>query len=132
MTAPAAILATLAAMALGPTVDIGTAPHYYWRWSDGSTAAVRTLDERVSGLPPAIVVTADPARAGRLVELQFRSASGWRTEDATRTDRSGRARLEVNPYCADGAWCRGSLSYRLRVDGRSATLRLRFSPAASG
>lgn len=125
------ILATLAAVALGPLAEAGPAPHYYWRWSDGSTAAVRTLAERVSGLPPAIVVTADPARAGRLVELQFRTTSGWRTEDATRTDRSGRARLEVNPYCVDGAWCRGSFAYRLRVDGRTATLALRFRPAAS-
>lgn len=112
-----------------PAADAGpTDPAYYWRWSDGGTAAARTLHEPALGLPPSIIVSARPAQPGRLVELQYRSPSGWLTEDSARTDARGRARLEINPYCGDGSWCDRDLTYRMRVDGRTATIRIRFAP----
>ncbi len=132
---PIALAALTLAVVVAPTAQpvvpsqdrTPSAPTYYWRWSDGSTSATRTLSEPVSGLPPRIIVTASPPVPGARVELQFRSGRSWRTEDVATTDRSGRALLSVNPYCSDGAWCRTAFDYRIRVDGRSATLTVRFA-----
>jgi hypothetical protein len=104
---------------------------WFWRWSDGSTASQRTLAEaRYSSQSrlPLLVVTVRPAMTGQTVLLQFRDRTGWHDDDVGTTDGRGRVRLELNPYCPDGAWCRQTFDYRL-VAGRSkAALSVRFIP----
>ena len=54
------------------------------------------------------------------------STAPGRTEDSGTTDAHGDVRLQLNPYCADGAWCTRAFDYRLLVDGRRATIRVTF------
>jgi hypothetical protein len=115
--------------AVGTASPADTPAQYYWRWSDGGSATHRTLREPTIGRAPALIVTASPAVRGRPVELQVRWAGGWRTEDAGRTDSRGRVVLELNPYCENGAWCESAYDYRLRVEGRTASLHIRFTSA---
>jgi hypothetical protein len=104
-------------------------PAYYWRWSDGSSATARTLGEaRLDGRPPALVVDTHPATSGRRIVLQFRDHGHWRIEDAGVTRADGSVRLELNPFCEDGAWCTGSYGYRLLAGGRTASLTVAFAP----
>lgn len=131
--AVAALLASAPLEATAPAQGLRSPStvSYYWRWSDGSLADTRTLAEPASGRPPSLIVTATPARQGRPVELQFRDAAGWHTEDVATTGRGGVAVLQINPFCEDGAWCDRQFTYRLRVEGRTAVLRVRFIPDAS-
>lgn len=123
--------ALLLSLAVALSAPHDTPPQYYWRWADGGSATHRTLREPVLGGPPAIIVTARPAAPGRPVRLQVRWSGGWRTEDSGRTDSRGRVVLQLNPYCSDGAWCDATYDYRLAVDGRTASLRLRFTSSAA-
>jgi hypothetical protein len=105
-------------------------PAYYWRWSDGSEARVRTLAEHEYEVPsrlPRLVVQTHPATPGRRIALQARQADGWITEDSGSTDARGAVRLQLNPYCPNGDWCRSTFAYRLLVDGQTATLRVTFT-----
>jgi hypothetical protein len=72
------------------------------------------------------VVQTHPATRGRHVVLQARVRGVWGTEDSGTTDARGGVRLQLNPYCADGAWCTSAFDYRLLVDGRRATIRVIF------
>jgi hypothetical protein len=101
---------------------------YFWQWSDGSRAAARSFTDPQAGPVglPGLVVASEPAARGRVVVLQFRADGRWHTEDVARTDERGRARVDLNPFCSDGDWCEGTLSYRLTVDGQSAPLRVTF------
>lgn len=127
VTALVSALVPLTAAPAFPTTHVGS----FWRWSDGSQARMRTLSEHRylggSRLPDLIVST-DPAAPGRRVALQFRDSHGWRTDDVATTDGRGVARLEVNPYCEDGAWCRRAYEYRLVSGEATAALTLRFTP----
>lgn len=80
---------------------------------------------------PGLTVASAPAAYGRSVELLVRHEGRWVLEDSARTDRAGVARLTLNPYCSDGAWCNETADYRLRVDGITASLRVRFTPSDS-
>ena len=127
-TAAAASLALLMSGA-APATAAQRDPGYFWEWSDGSKARSRTLSEaqyRTQARLPALVVATDPATPGRRVVLQFRDARGWQRDDVGYTDRHGVVRLEVNPYCQNGAWCRRGFSYRLVAGSSSAALALRF------
>jgi hypothetical protein len=103
---------------------------YFWRWSDGADARARTLDGgryRSQEQLPKLIVTAEPASPRRQVTLQYRDGARWRAEDTVRTDRSGRATLELNPYCEDGSWCDETLAYRLLVNGVDSSFTLTFT-----
>jgi hypothetical protein len=104
-------------------------PAYFWRWADGSSAHARTLSEtRLDGRLPALVVDTHPATPDRRVTLQYREGGRWRTEDAGLTDAGGSVRLELNPYCENGAWCARAFAYRLLAGGRTAGLTVTFAP----
>lgn len=123
-----AVLVLLAPLSSAAAVP-SDGPAYFWRWTDGSEARVRTLAESEYQAPsglPRLVVQAHPATRGRSVTLQARVRGEWTTEDAGTTDGRGTVRLQLNPYCADGAWCRGSFDYRLVVDGQTAAIRVTF------
>lgn len=101
-------------------------PGYFWRWSDGVERSARIIDTpRASGIPGLVVATA-PATAGQRVLLQFRDGTRWRTEDAATTRPDGTARLDLNPFCEDGDWCRRTFDYRLVAGGRTAAVTVTF------
>jgi hypothetical protein len=129
MRVPAlALVASAVIVVTAPPAAATDEPAYFWRWSDGSRAAARTLSEsRLDARMPDLVVDTHPATANRRITLQFRDHGRWRTEDSDITDASGSARLELNPYCADGAWCSRAFDYRLRAGGRTARLTVAFA-----
>jgi hypothetical protein len=127
--AVAVAIAVAALIVSAPPAAAADGPAYYWRWSDGSSAATRTLGEaRLDGRPPALVVDTHPATPDRRIVLQYRDNGTWRTEDTGVTGADGSVRLELNPYCEDGAWCTRSYGYRLLAGGRTASLSVAFTP----
>jgi len=103
---------------------------YYWKWSDGSRDVTRVFTQARWGLQsnlPEIVITATPALPSHLVVLQAKRDRTWTTETSARIGHDGVATIEIDPYCANAAWCRGSYPYRLSVDGQTAPLTLIFS-----
>jgi hypothetical protein len=127
-----AFLAVLAPAAPAAAATSGAAtdgPAYFWQWTDGSEARSRTFAEHAYDLPsrlPRLVVRTHPATTGRHVVLQTRVRGHWRTEDSGATDRHGTVRLALNPYCANGDWCRSAFDYRLVVDGQTAAIRITY------
>ncbi len=126
-----ALLAVLVLVVPLPPAAAATSddPAYFWRWSDGSEARTRTFGEQAFGTAsrlPRLVVQTHPSTRGRHVVLQVRADGSWRTEDGAYTDSQGAARLQLNPYCASGAWCRTPFDYRLLVDGQTAAIRVTF------
>jgi len=132
---PALVLAAIAAIAaiaaVGTPASAAPRPSWFWEWSDGSRSRDRVLSEDVHRTwsdVPSLVVASDPPWSGRPVRLEVLIDGRWRTEDASRTDQEGAARLRVNPYCSDGDWCSTPASYRLVVDGITARLAVSFQP----
>lgn len=124
-----ALVACAALVVTAPPAAATDDPAYFWRWSDGSSATSRTLHEaRADGRLPALVVDTHPATANRRITLQYRDHGRWRTEDAGVTDSGGSVRLELNPYCENGAWCARDFDYRLLAGGRTASLTVAFRP----
>jgi hypothetical protein len=119
----------LPALLLVAVVTAGQSPgapvQHYWRWTDGSLAAHRTLSVPASTLP-SILVTSTPAEPGRRVTLEVRIAGRWSLEDAAVEDGTGRAVLDVNPFCSSGDWCTQSFDYRVTVGSDVAPLRVSF------
>jgi hypothetical protein len=96
------------------------AQEFYWEWSDGVDAKVRTFRESKYQLAenlPVLYVFAEPARPQQFVKLQYKQGSTWKREDGALTNRAGRATLELNPICENGTWCGGTYKYRLLVNG---------------
>lgn len=127
-----ALLAGVALLTPAAPVAAATSdgPAYFWRWTDGSEARSRTFTEHDYEVPsrlPRLVVQTHPATSGRQVALQTRIGGVWTTEDSGTTDARGTVRLELNPYCPDGDWCRRTFDYRLRVDGQTAAVRVTFA-----
>lgn len=122
-----AALVTLA-LAWPPVATAAPSPAYYWRWSDGSRAAVRSFTDPgdATHALPRLIVTARPAVAGVPVELQFRDHGRWLTEDVVETGRTGAASLQLNPYCRDGGWCHATFDYRLVIAGQAAAVRVTY------
>ena len=122
------IVALTMLVVLVPAAPAGaaTGPDYFWRWSDGSERATRTLDATSDAGLPVLVVATHPVTVGERVRLQFRDSRGWHTEDAATTGSDGTARLHLNPFCEDGDWCRRAFDYRLVAGGRTARLRVSF------
>lgn len=132
--AAALLMGAALLMSTAPLAPAGAAtadgPAYFWRWTDGSEARVRTFAEHQYEVPsrlPRLVVQTHPATAGRTIALQARIDGVWTTEDSGTTGPRGAVRLQLNPYCADGAWCRSVFAYRLLVDGRSASLTVGYA-----
>lgn len=129
------LLVTLIAATVG-VGSTGTAhartagPGLFWRWSDGVDTIARTFDAGRYPSPaqlPRLTVATDPATAGQLVALQFEAGGHWLTDDRARTDGSGTATLELNPYCENGAWCNRTYPYRLMVNGQQAGFTITFA-----
>jgi hypothetical protein len=130
-----------AAMAVGQAAPARADDHavtleaetgWFWEWSDGSRARSRTISEdqhRTWSALPRLRVASSPGQPGRLVTLEVRHRGRWSVEDSGVTDRTGRAHVSLNPYCADGAWCNETSTYRIRVASQTATFTVRFSPA---
>ena len=109
-------------------------PSWFWQWSDGSRDRQRKVSEADFDTweqIPALTVASSPRRPGVPVQLQIRHGRSWRTEDETVTDSRGRARLRVNPYCRDGAWCDESVDYRIRAGRATASLTIDFTDRSS-
>ena len=133
------LFVTTATALLGALVLIGTAasaqartdaPQLFWRWSDGSDAVTRAFAEARYGRPdqlPRLNVATDPVTAGQLVTLQFDDDGTWRTDDRSRTNSSGIAALEFNPFCANGGWCSRTYTYRLIANGVSTSFTIRYA-----
>jgi hypothetical protein len=81
-----------------------------------------------------LVVEVFPPEPSRLAELQYFDTT-WVTESFARTDSTGIAYLEVDPFCEDGLWCDGLWEYRVFLGAesglpadRSITFELDFLP----
>lgn len=125
LAGPGALPAPAAASEKPPEVT------YFWRWSDGSRSAQRSLSEaayRDAARLPSLIVTAVPAGRPTSVRLAVRRAGRWMTEDVSATGSSGVATLSLNPYCRNGDWCDERQDYRLSIGGRSARLAVTFVP----
>ena len=123
-TATAVSAAPVAAAPLmEPSTAVSIVPaaqKFYWEWSDGVDAKVRTFREskyQAAENLPVLYVFAEPAKPQQFVKLQYKQGSTWKREDAALTNRAGRATLELNPYCENGTWCGGTYKYRLLVNG---------------
>ena len=129
-TAVLAVAAGLGTAAAPPSAAADSADQalWFWRWSDGGEQRVRAIavGGPTSGLP-SLIATVVPARSGQRVVLQYLDRGRWRTEDVAATNARGVARLEVNPFCPDGDWCRTEFRYRLLAGGRVAPLTVRFT-----
>ena len=122
-----AISALLAAVpSVGSAAASTDGPTYFWRWSDGSERQARLVDTARQSRIPGLVVATSPATPGQRVLLQFRDGTRWRTEDAATTRADGTARLDLNPFCEDGDWCRRAFDYRLLAGGRTAELTVTY------
>ena len=113
--AAAPLAEPLSAVSIAPA-----AQEFYWEWSDGVDAKVRTFREskyQAAENLPVLYVFAEPARPQQFVKLQYKQGSTWKREDGALTNRAGRATLELNPYCENGTWCGGTYKYRLLVNG---------------
>ena len=66
-----------------------------------------------------ITVAVKPTKPARTVRLQYWSGTRWKVETTSKTNTSGRATLEFDPYCSDGAYCDGEYKYRVFVDATS-------------
>lgn len=127
-----AVVGLLAASPAGAAdsgaADSGPEALWFWRWSDGGEQRVRTVTVgRTTAAVPGLVASVVPAASGERVVLQFLHRGRWRTEDVASTDDRGVARLDVNPFCPDGDWCRREFRYRLVAGGRTAALTVRFT-----
>jgi hypothetical protein len=103
---------------------------FYWEWSDGVDAKVRTFREsryQVAENLPQLVVSADPARPQQYVKLQYKQDGTWKREDAGLTNGKGTVALDLNPYCKDGDWCDGTFKYRLLVNGRYTNFTITYA-----
>jgi hypothetical protein len=123
----------VAVLAATPWVEAAASPHeaaWFWAWSDGSAARERTFTERAyadQSHLPALIVATDPATSGRAVVLQYLDGRGWHDDDAATTNARGRVRLELNPYCADGDWCRRAYRYRVVAGGSTTSFTVTFA-----
>lgn len=128
---PAALVAASSlSLALPAEAAARASQGYYWMWSDGSRSLSRTFAESRYGTPanlPHLVVTAQPASPGRWVSLEFRVGDAWSTESRVRTDPSGVAEIDVNPFCTDDSWCDETIAYRLRAGGQTARLTVTYT-----
>jgi len=132
----AVAIAGPAAAASAPTEQPGAteslapaAQRFYWEWSDGVDAKKRTFRESDYGTQatlPHLLVFAEPARPQQFVKLQFKKDGAWRREDAGLTSMSGKATLDLNPYCQSGGWCSGVYRYRLLVNGQYTLFTITF------
>lgn len=124
------VLAVAFAGLPGTTAAAAPDASWFWEWSDGSRDRHRPVSEQRFGTwerIPALTVASSPGRSGVRVVLQVRHGNAWHMEDEAITDARGRARLRVNPYCEDGAWCDGTVDYRIRAGRATASLTVDFS-----
>ncbi len=107
---------------------IPAAQQFYWEWSDGVDAKKRTFRESTYGTQanlPHLLVFAEPARPQQFVKLQYKKDGVWKREDSALT-KSGKATLDLNPYCQSGGWCNGVYRYRLIVNGKYTLFTITF------
>lgn len=114
---------------------------YSWQWLDGSTSVERTFTSaeysgRVSDI--AVLAQVRPAWPRHKVKLQVFQNGSWQTHAwKFNSRRTGRVRLQINPICQSGNWCKGTFDLRLKIlkKGRQnpATLNLKvtFDPGQS-
>jgi hypothetical protein len=92
---------------------------YSWQWADGSTASERTFtsaeySSRVRDI--AVLAQVRPAWPRHKVKLQVFQNGAWQTHTWKRTNaRTGRVRLQLNPICQSGNWCKGTYDLRLKI-----------------
>jgi hypothetical protein len=92
---------------------------YSWQWADGSVAKKRTFTSsqyanRVKQI--AVLVQVRPAQPRHKVRIEVYQQGQWQIHTRARTNtRTGRARLQINPICNSGNWCKGTFDLRLRV-----------------
>lgn len=127
----AAVAIGLGAAVIAAPPSVAADQGYYWEWSDGSERTSRTFTQSEYGVQstlPRIVVTAEPARPGQGVILQFLRNGQWTTETTARTNASGVAVLTIDPFCSTDTWCDRTLSYRLKAGAQTARLTITYSP----
>jgi hypothetical protein len=113
-------------------VDVSqpAAQRFFWEWSDGVDAKVRTFRQneyQIAENLPQLVVLAEPAKPQQFVKLQYKQDGTWRREDARLTNSKGIARLSLNPICRSGNWCDGTFKYRLLVNGRYTNFTITYA-----
>ena len=90
-----------------------------WEWADGSVAKERTFPSskyanRMKQI--AVRVQVRPANPATPSRSRCTSRASGRLHVRTKTSaRTGRARLQINPICSSGNWCKGTFNLRLRV-----------------
>lgn len=127
LTGTSAIPVTMAAAAEAPAPR---SEEWFWHWTDGSRDRARTLSpaDLAHGIPT-VTVTVRPVTSGREVMLEIRSHDRWLTVDSAVTRRDGSAILQLNPFCSNGDWCRGTYLHRLVAGGRTASFSVRLPGA---
>lgn len=122
-----------AAPATTPGSDSASRPfvqEFYWEWSDGVDAKTRTFREskyQTQENLPQLIVAAEPAKPQQYVKLQYKQNGTWKREDAGLTNGKGTVALDLNPYCEDGAWCKGTYKYRLLVNGQYTMFTITYA-----
>ncbi len=100
-----------------------------WGWEDGADKGHRDFSEDdydTAAEMPSLIVTISASSiaqsTGRRVILEAYDSylMTWSQELATRTDGSGVAKFQVDPYCSDEfgsapAWCDHDKTYRIRI-----------------
>ena len=114
---------------------------YSWEWADGSVAKERTFRSskyanRMKQI--AVLVQVRPTRPRHTVKIEVYQQGKWQTHVRTKTSaRTGRARLQINPICSSGNWCKGTFNLRLRVlrkggqNPATLALKVTFDPGSS-
>jgi hypothetical protein len=124
----AVIIAMTSALVSTPANALGTPKVQQavsWGWEDGADKGHRDFsqdDYDVASDMPSLEVTVLPAGVGRRVILESYDEymQTWSQELATRTNATGVAKFQVDPYCSDEygtgpEWCDHDKTYRIRV-----------------
>jgi hypothetical protein len=124
----ATAIAMVGALVSAPANALGTPKvqqSVTWGWEDGVDKGHRDFSEDdydIASDMPSLEVTVSPAGVGRRVILERYDEymQTWSQELATRTNATGVAKFQVDPYCSDEfgsspSWCDHDKTYRIRV-----------------
>lgn len=142
-----AVFVFLASLLTGSNAEAVTPPTfirqvYSWQWADGSTATQRTFTSaQYGGRVKQIAVLAQvrPSSPRHKVKLQVYQGGTWQTHAWKYTrGRTGRVRLQINPICQSGNWCKGTFDLRLKIlkkghqNPATLSLQVTFDPGQGG
>jgi hypothetical protein len=108
------------------------AQKYYWEWTDQFDTLSRTFKESQFGdaaALPHLIASVEPASPKRTVYLRFLQDGKWLLEAKKKTNSSGEATLDFNPWCnsAETNWCDGTWTYKLSIGDVVKKFKIKYS-----